>query len=113
MLRAHSVVAVRTDMAPAWTWRLADVDAYRAVRVTHVLGDIDEVLIGARLVGGHEITCAVQIEHELFSEVFDAIFVDGSIDDVISLVETNAGPDVGIADMSLADARDAFGLDAS
>ncbi|PRC44769.1 hypothetical protein C6A85_98555 [Mycobacterium sp. ITM-2017-0098] len=74
--------------------------------MTHVLGDGDEVLIGARLANGDELTCAAFIDHNTMSAVKDAFFVPGPIGDVVSLAtQSNADPDSSFVDMSLADAR--------
>ncbi|PRC57014.1 hypothetical protein C6A85_35705, partial [Mycobacterium sp. ITM-2017-0098] len=62
-LRCRDEAAARHDDLPPWLGALTDVDVYRAVRMTHVLGDGDEVLIGARLANGDELTCAAFIDH--------------------------------------------------
>ena len=67
---------------------------------------IDELLIGARLASGHELTCVAHINHLMMSEVKDAFFVPDSIDHVVSVAaERNTDPDNSFADMSCADAR--------
>ena len=105
-LRCHGEAAVRHDDLPQWLTELAHVDVYRAVRMTHVLGDGDEVLIGARLAGGDELTCAAFLDHDTMSVVKDAFFVPASIDNVISVAaERNTDPDSSFVDMSRADAR--------
>lgn len=85
-----------------WVAALWDVDVYRAVRLTHVLGDFDQILIGARLRHGQEATCAVLIDHLDDFEITDAAFFVGAIDEVVG---GESDPDVTAADMSLADAR--------
>ncbi|WP_131815060.1 hypothetical protein [Mycolicibacterium holsaticum] len=103
--RCRQEVSGRNDMAPAWARRLADLHAYRAARMTHVLGDIDSVVIGVRLIGGYEMTCVISIDHNLFSEIKDVHILDCSIEDAVSTAEVNGGPDLSFVDMSLADAR--------
>jgi hypothetical protein len=99
-------VAARHDSLPQWISGLPHVDVYRAVRMTHVLGDGDELLLGARLAGGNELTCVVHINHLSFSEIKDAFFVPDSIGRVLSVAEeNNTDPDNSFVDMSLADAR--------
>lgn len=105
-LRCRREAAARRDDLPQWLTDLAHVTAYRAVRMTHVLGDSDEVLIGARFANGDELTCVVFIDHDTMSAVKDAFFVPGPIGNVVSVAaQSNTDPDRTFVDMSLADAR--------
>ena len=105
-LRCATEVAARHDPLPPWIAGLPRVDVYRAVRMTHVLGDGDELLIGAKLASGHELTCVAHIDHLRLSEVKDAFFVPDSIGNVVAIAEdNNADPDASFVDMSLADTR--------
>jgi hypothetical protein len=105
-LRCEAEVAARHDPLPQWISGLPQVDVYRAVRMTHVLGDDDELVIGARLASGHELTCVAYIDHLSMSEVKDAFCVPDSIEHVISAAaERNTDPDKSFVDMNLADAR--------
>jgi hypothetical protein len=105
-LRCRAEVAARHDAPPKWITDLPRVDVYRVVRMTHVLGDGDELLIGARLAGGHELTCAVHVNHLMLSVVKDAFFVPAPIEHVIAVAaEQNTDPDTNFVDMSGADAR--------
>ena len=79
-------------------------DVYRAVRRTNVFGDVDEIVIGMRLDGGHELTIAVQIDHNLLSSVADACAVPDPIDEALARVAESSS-DTGVFEMSLADAR--------
>jgi hypothetical protein len=113
-LQCATEIAARHDSLPQWISRLPRTDVYRAVRMTHVLGDGDELLIGARLASGHELTCVVHIDHLSSSEIKDAFFVPDSIGRVVSVAEeNNTDPDTSFVDMSLADARAwiQYGLD--
>jgi hypothetical protein len=58
-LRCRREVAERGEHLPGWITALPRVEVYRAVRRTHVLGDVDELVLGVRLGGGHELTIAV------------------------------------------------------
>lgn len=100
--RCRQHVAARDDMVPAWAYRLGEIDVYRAVRMPHVLGDADQLLIGARLTGGHELTCLVYIDHNDRSEVTDLLFLQDSIANVLRAADH---PDMRVVDMTLADAR--------
>jgi len=105
-LKCSSEIATRNDALPQWISGLPHVDVYRAVRKTHVLGDGDELLVGARLASGHELTCVVHIDHLSSSDIKDAFFVPDSLDRVVSVAEqANADPDTSFVDMGVADAR--------
>ncbi len=104
--RCRREVAARRDSLPGWIADLCDVEVYKAVRMTHVLGDGDEVLIGARLASGDELTCAAFVDHNSESVVKDAFLVPEPIDTVVGLgIERNTDPDTSFVDMSAADAR--------
>lgn len=99
-------VDARRDTAPRWLADLADVEVYRAVRVTHAPGAGEEVLIGARLAGGDELTCAVSIDGDTSGMVADAFLVPDSIGRVLVTAEgRNTDPDTRFADMALVEAR--------
>ena len=83
-VRCRQAVAERGDALPTWLVELQRVEVYRAVRMTHVLGDRDELLIGARFADGQELTCVAVIDHNMVSEVKDAFFVPDSIDEVLA-----------------------------
>jgi hypothetical protein len=104
--RCRDEAAARGDELPRWLTSLIDVEVYRAVRMTHVLRDSDEVLVGARLVSGDELTCVAFLDHDTMSAVKDAFFVPGPIDGVVSVAaQNNTDPDRTFVDMDLADAR--------
>jgi hypothetical protein len=104
--RCRQEVALRADLLPAWISGLPRIDVRRAVRMTHVLGDTDELLIGARLVDGHELTCVVRLDHTILDDVKDAFVVRDSIETVLAAaVESNTDPDISFTAMTLADAR--------
>lgn len=98
-------VARRDDELPAWIDELADADVYRAVRMTHVLGDGDDLMLGVRLPGGHEMTCVAYLDHNLHSCVGDAFLVPDSLEAVLAVAEQNrTDSDTQLVEMSLADA---------
>ena len=74
------------------------------MRRTHVLGDVDELVIGMRLDGGRELTVAVQIDHNMLSSVADAGVVPDPIDKTLARVAESSS-DTDVFEMSLADAR--------
>ena len=76
-----------------------EVDIYRAVRRTNVFGDVDELVIGMRLDGGHELTVAVQIDHNMLSSVADAGAVPDPIDEALARVAESSS-DTNVFEMS-------------
>jgi hypothetical protein len=69
-----------------------------------VLGDVDELVVGMRLAGGHELTIAVEIDHNMWSSVADAGVVPDPIDEALARVAESSS-DTDVLEMSLADAR--------
>jgi Domain of unknown function (DUF6398) len=103
--RARRALATRPHPLPDWLARLGECSVYRAVESTHVLGDGESVLLGARL-PGHELTAVIYIDHNLGTVVKDAFLVPGSIGEVIERMREAANdPDVKLSDIGLADAR--------
>jgi len=99
-------VAARGDDLPAWLTGLSDLTIERVVRMTHVLGDGDELLIGSRLSDGQPLTCAVFVDHNYYSFITDAFFVPTTVDELVDLASrSNDDPDTTFVEMSLADAR--------
>jgi hypothetical protein len=104
--RIRRSVAERRHPMPGWLLRLDHVEPYRAVKVTHVLGDGDDIIIGVRLPGRRECSIVVYIDHNMGTLVKDAFILDGSLEDVIEVwVEHDPERESEIADLALADAR--------
>ena len=104
-LRYRRAVEEHQQLVPQWVADLPNTAAYRAVRVTHVLGDVDQLMIGVRFVGGRDATFVILIDHLKDSEVKDAFFSGNSIDAGLAVFAKAADPDCAVVDMSLADAR--------
>ena len=103
-LRCRRELAERGEHLPQWITALPRVEVYRAVRRTNVFGDVDELVIGMRLDGGHELTIAVQIDHNMLSSVVDAGVVPDPIDEALARVAESSS-DTDVFEMRLADAR--------
>ncbi len=103
-LRWRHELAERGEHLPRWITALPRVDVYRAVRRTNVFGDVDELVIGMRLDGGHELTIAVQIDHNMLSSVADAGAVPDAIDEALARVAESSN-DTDVFEIGLADAR--------
>jgi hypothetical protein len=89
-----------------WLDTLWQIETYRAVLMSHVLGDGDNVIVGARLTGGQEITCSIYIDHNVGTLVKDAYMSSEPIDVVLARYQEVADdPDTRWDDLSLADAK--------
>ena len=103
--RARRALATRPRQLPDWLARLSETSVHTAMESTHVLGDGDNVLLGARL-PGHELTALIYIDHNLGTVVKDAFPAPSPINEVVErLREAADDPDVRLGDISLADAR--------
>ena len=103
--RARRVLATRPHQLPDWLARLGETSVYRAVESTHVLGDGDSLLLGARL-PGHELTAVIYVDHNLGTVVKDAFPAPSLISEVVERMREAADdPDVRFGEISLADAR--------
>lgn len=103
-LRCRQELAERGEHLPQWITALSQVEVYRAVRRTNAFRDVDEIVIGMRLAGGHELTIAVQIDHNMWSSVAHAGAVPDPIDEVLTRV-AESSTDTDVFEMTLADAR--------
>jgi Domain of unknown function (DUF6398) len=103
--RARLALASRPHPLPDWLAMLGQARVYRAVQCTHVLGDGDSVVLGARL-AGHELTVVIYIDHNLGTLVKDAFPLPEPLDEVLGdMRKAMDDPDVAFADIDLADAR--------
>lgn len=103
-LRCRRELTERGEHLPRWITALPRVDVYRAVHRTNVFRDVDELVIGMRLDGGHELTVAVQIDHNMLSSVADAGVIPDPIDEALARVAESSS-DTDVFEMSPADVR--------
>jgi len=106
-VRIRRELVARDDALPPWLERLGEVEAYRAVEMVHVLGDGDNVMLGARFPTGDEVAVVVYIDHNLGTVVKDAFVVPESLAELIELMREKSGddPDTVWDDIEPADAR--------
>ncbi len=103
--RCAAEVDRRDDELPSWITDLAQTTVHRAVRMTHVLGDGDDLMLGVRLPAGYELTCVVFIDHNAGSAVGDAFLVPDSLAAVLEVAEQNrTDSDLELVEMTPADA---------
>ena len=103
-LRCRHELAEPGEHLPRWITALPKADVYRAVRRTNVFGDVDEIVIGMRLDGGLELTIAVDIDHNMMSNIADVGVVPDPIDEALARVAESSS-DTDVFEMSPADAR--------
>ncbi|MCW2630845.1 DUF6398 domain-containing protein [Mycobacterium sp.] len=104
--RIRRELAARPKPEPAWLAQLSETSTYRAVRMSHVLSDGDNIMLGVRLPGGRELTCVVYIDHNLGTLVKDAFVVPESIATMVAeFRRVTEDPDTRWDDISLADTR--------
>ncbi len=104
--RIHREVARRSHSLPDFLTGVGDVNAYRTVEMVHVLRDGDNVIVGARLPSGEELSSVVYIDHNLGTVVKDAFVVPEPIGDLIAFMrEKTDEPDTSWNDIDPADAR--------
>lgn len=102
--RCRDELAERDEHLPRWIAALPQIDVYRAVRRTHAFGDIDELVVGIRLDGRHEMTIAVMLDHNMWSSIVDAGVLSDPIDEVLAqMAEMSSDNDV--FEISRVDAR--------
>ena len=103
-LQCRREVDERGEHLPRWIGALSQVGVYRAVRSTDQFGDIDDLVVGMGLEGGHELTVGVRIDHNIVSSVVDAAVVHGPIDEAIAWVAESSS-ETSVFEMALNDAR--------
>lgn len=104
--RIRRELVTRPESGPPWLRNLANTSAYRAVRMSHILGDGDNIIVGVRLAGSHELTLVVYVDHNLGQLVKDAFVIPEAMADVLAQYQhLSDEPDVTWDELSLADAR--------
>ncbi|HYH29186.1 MAG TPA: hypothetical protein VD903_02275, partial [Pseudonocardia sp.] len=105
--RVHREVARRAHALPRWLAGLERAEpSGRTVEVVHVLRDGDNVLLGARLPGGADLTAVVYIDHNMGTVVKDAYVVPLGVDDLVEqMLAVADDPDTQARDLDPADAR--------
>ncbi len=104
--RIHRELESRQYLLPSWAAGLGEVEAYRAVEMVHVLDDGDDVIVGARLSTGEELTIVAYIDHNLGTMMKDGFVVPDGIDGLVELMKASCDDaDTTFRDIPLADAR--------
>ncbi|MFV0430092.1 MAG: hypothetical protein ACK5KO_11805 [Arachnia sp.] len=103
---AHEVAA-RGRSFPDWMDRLSEIHPRRAVLISHVLGDGDNILIDVDM-PGTVLTVLLFVDHNEGSAAADGLAIDEPIDDVLRRMRSltkRGDAELIVGDISLADAR--------
>jgi hypothetical protein len=96
----------RTHRLPAWLTSLTPMRVTRVMTTTHPFHDGDDVFVEVLTDGGHSLTVAVYIDHNLGTLIKDAFIIPDDIDAVRAiLLRHTDDPDVVMAPLDPADAR--------
>ncbi len=104
--RIRRELDARSERLPPWLVDLERTEPYRAVEMTHVLGDGDDVIVGARMPTGQDLSILVYIDHNMGTLVKDAFVVAEPIGDLVTKMrEVSGDPDTSWNEIALEDAR--------
>ncbi|ADB76295.1 hypothetical protein Gobs01_02272 [Geodermatophilus obscurus DSM 43160] len=105
--RVRREVATRAHVLPHWLAELDRARAHdRALQMTDVLGDGENLVLGVRLPGGPELSVAVYVDHNLGTVAKDGFVVPGALPDLVELMRSESDdPDVTLTELDPADAR--------
>src|SRR6476469_5508068 len=93
-------------LLPRWLAELDHTEALgRAVEISTVYRDVDQLLVAVMVPGGHPLTAVVLVDNELGSFAAEGFVLQSSMDDAIRLLLKDAGPDVRVRDIPTAEAR--------
>lgn len=90
---------------PAWLRALPDVEVYGSVQAMDPVFDGANVVIGARLPTGHELTVVAYVDFNLGGMLKDAFVIDESLAAFSAHWRTLAGSDAELTPISPADAK--------
>jgi hypothetical protein len=96
----------RTHRLPAWLTSLMPLRVTRVMTTTHPFHDGEDVLIEVLTHGGHSLTVAVYVDHNLGTLIKDAFVIPTDIDAVRAiLLNKTDDPEVVMAPLAPAEAR--------
>lgn len=104
--RIRRELATRPRLEPQWLNDLGAVRVNRAMVMSHILGDGDNIMLGVDLPGGREFTFTVYIDHNMGTLVKDAFTIPEPFATILAKYqEISDDPDTTWEDIALADAR--------
>jgi hypothetical protein len=104
--RVRRDFADRGQVLPRWLVELDRTEPLdRAVEISTVYRDADQLLVSVTVPGGHPLTAVVLVDNELGAFAAEGYVVQSPLEAVITLLLEDADPDVRVRDISTADAR--------
>lgn len=105
--RVRREIAARGHVLPRWLTAMDGAEPMDPVfEMRHVLDDGENIVLGVRLPGGHEVCAAVYIDHNMGTLVKDAYVVAGPLAELLDLMRATADdPDTTLTELDPADAR--------
>lgn len=105
-VRIRRELASRAEIEPAWLAELDGIRINRAVVMSHVLGDGENIILGVDLPGGGEGTCILYVDHNLGTLVKDGFTISEPLETVLAKYrDVNDDPETTWEDIDLAEAR--------
>lgn len=104
--RVRREIAERGHVLPRWLAELHHTQPVeRAVEVSTVFRDADELLVGVTVPGAGPLTAVVRVDNELGAVATDGYVVESPLDAVVDLLTQDDDPDLRVRDVPPADAR--------
>ncbi|WP_336031219.1 hypothetical protein [Geodermatophilus sp. FMUSA9-8] len=97
--------ADRGHALPRWLAELHRAQPVsRAVQLTGPFRDVDELVVGLTVPGGHALTAVVRVDNELGFRAVGGVAHEDRLDDVVARIAAGT-PDLSVRDVAPADAR--------
>lgn len=104
--RVRREIAEHGQLLPHWLAELHRTHPLdRAVEISSVYREADQLLVGATVPGGHPLTAVVLVDNEMGAFAADGFVLELPLDDVIARAMEDAGEDTRLRDIPPADAR--------
>lgn len=104
--RVRRELTARKSPIPRWLRKLDLVHPYRAISITDVLGDGENVVVGVQLPGGREMVIVAYVDHNMGTAVKDAFVLPAPIDELTDQWKSlDEAEETAMSDLDLADAR--------
>lgn len=94
------------QVLPRWLAELHRTEpGDRAVEISTVYRDVDQLLVSATVPGGHPLAAVVLVDNELGAFAADGFVLEAPVEAVVPLLLEDADPDTSVRDILPADAR--------
>jgi hypothetical protein len=104
--RVRRELGDRGQVLPRWLVQLDRTEPLdRAVEISSVYRDADQLLIGVTVPGGHSLTAVVLVDNELGAFAAEGYVLESPLEAVVPLLVEDDDADVRVRDIATADAR--------